>query len=75
MEANTPMYTTHIPPILGRLLVNSTADKLHQGEVKVTIYEHFIIESSNKNKQYIPLDFDLKFGFQNNPPSVFFEKG
>lgn len=74
MDSSTPMYSTHIPPILGRLLTNSTANKLHEGEVNVAIYEHCLIESSPKVKHYMPLDFDLKFGFQTSPPSIFFEK-
>jgi|JI9StandDraft_2_1071091.scaffolds.fasta_scaffold91976_2 hypothetical protein len=75
MDSTTPLYATHIPPLLGRLLVNSTASKLHDGEVNVVIYEHFMVESSPKGKHYMPFDFDLKFGFQTSPPSIFFEKG
>lgn len=59
---------------MGRLLVTTTARKQQEGDVSVSIYEHCLVESSSKGKQYMSLDFELKFGFVPSPPSVFFEK-
>ena len=75
MESTTPLYVSHIPSHLGRHLLTSSASKAPDGEISVSIYEHFMVEVSSKAKRYMAFDFDLKFGFSVSPLSVFFEKG
>ena len=74
MDIVAPFYTSQTPRDLGKLLLSSSAFKQHEGDVSINIYDHYIMETSSKGKAYIPLDFDLKYAFQMNPPSVVFEK-
>lgn len=75
MDSTAPLYASQIPTHLGRHLLSSTASKGQEGDLSVSIYEHYMIEASSKSKRYMTFDFDLKFGFHASPPSVFFEKG
>ena len=70
----TPMYIKEAPIKLGKQLFSTAARKVQEGDVSIQIYEHYLVESSSKNKIYMPLDFDLKFGHQANPPTIYFEK-
>ena len=69
-----PMYTKEAPSSLGKLLLSTVVRKAQEGDITVQIHEHCIMESSSKGKLYLPYDFDLKFGYLANPPSVYFEK-
>jgi serine/threonine protein kinase len=69
-----PLYDKDSPAKLGRLLLSSSARKVPEGDVSISIYENCLVESSPHGKCFMPLDFDLKFGFTANPPAIFFEK-
>jgi len=69
-----PIYVKETPSKLGKLLISSSARKVHEGDVSVYIYDNYLVEASSKGKSYMPLDFELKFGHQSNPPSIYFEK-
>ena len=69
-----PMYVKETPTKLGKLLISANARKVHEGDVAVYIYDNYLVEASSKGKNYMPLDFELKFGYQANPPSIYFEK-
>ena len=68
------MYTKEPPSSLGKLLLSTTVRKAQEGDISVQIHEHCIIEASSKGKLYMAFDFDLKFGYLANPPSLYFEK-
>ena len=74
MQSNSALYCKENPSKLGRLLLSSSARKVQEGDITVTIYEQCLVETSSKGKLYVPFDFDLKFGVIPNPPSVYFEK-
>ena len=69
-----PMYTKEAPSPMGKLLLSTVIRKVQEGDITVQIHEQCIIESSPKGKLCMPFDFDLKFGYLANPPSVYFEK-
>lgn len=72
MEIIAPMWSTsnHAP---GKILLTCSAARSAE-EVTINLYEHCLIETSSKKKMTMPFDFDLKFGFTNSPPSIYFEK-
>ena len=69
-----PLYINETPSKLGKLLFSSAARKVQEGDVSIHIYEHYLVESSSKGKTYMPLDFELKYGYVANPPTIYFEK-
>lgn len=74
MQNNSVLYTKEAPAKLGRLLLSSSARKVQEGDITVAIHEQALVETSPKGKMYLPFDFEVKFGFVSNPPSVFLEK-
>ena len=74
MQSNSALYSNEAPSKLGRLLLSSSARKVQEGDITVTIYENCLVEASSKGKSYVPFDFELKFGHVSNPPSIYFEK-
>ena len=68
------LYANSVPSKVGRLLLSTTARKVDEGDVTINIYEYYLVETSSKGKAFMALDFDLKYGFHSNPPSIYFEK-
>ena len=74
MQNNSALYSKEAPSKLGRLLLSSSARKVQDGDITVTIYENCLVEASSRGKSYVPFDFELKFGHVVNPPSIFLER-
>ena len=72
MELIAPMWSNSVQP--GKLLHSCPAQREGDQDLTLEVHEHAIVETSSKKKMTMPLDFDLKFGFANTPPSIFFEK-
>lgn len=69
-----PMYTHHLPTDTGKLLLTCQARKSPEGEATLTLYEKCLLETVAKRRQVMLYDFDLRYEFTVNPPSITFEK-
>ncbi len=71
MEIIAPMFASSLNQP-GKLLFTCSATRAPDGETTLNIYEHGLIEVSPKKKQIMPFDFDLKYSFTVNPPTLTF---
>lgn len=71
MEIIAPMFASSLNSP-GKLLFTCAALRAPDGETTLNIYEHGLIEVSPKKKHIVPFDFDLKYAFTANPPTLTF---
>lgn len=74
MENISPMFLNNLPANSGPLLLTVQALHSSEGDSTLQFHENCLVWTSQKKKQIIIFDFDLKYSFSISPVVLQFEK-
>jgi hypothetical protein len=57
METCLSLYSTFAPVNPGILLLTCQARRYQEGDISISIFDHCMLETGNKHKNYIHFDF------------------
>lgn len=74
MENIAPMFINNLPANSGKLLLTIQVKHSTEGDATLQLYQNCLVENTQKRRQVMIYDFDLKYSYTVSPVALQFEK-